>query len=137
MTTREIKKERVSDGASEIIMPKIKRDRKIVLPTYQEVKKVKGIFRNLEYPGTGISFPFRDGWKGPIKTFTLFDGLEYEIPETLANHLNNKCAYKTLKWLASDGTETVNARPLTTASMPNFTQQIDKKTHRFMFQITG
>ena len=63
--------------------------------------------------------------------------MEYEIPESLAKHLNERCCYKTLRWTSADGTETVNAKPLATASMPNFKQEVDKKRHRFMFQITG
>lgn len=121
--------------AFDIISRKLKRDKKIQLPAYEDVPKVRGIFKNLEYPGTGITFPFRAGWKGPIKQFTLFDGVEYEIPETLAKHLNERCAYKTLKWVSTDRTETIYGRPVTSSSMPNFKQEIDKKVHRFMFQI--
>lgn len=126
----------VESSAKDITVPQIKRGKKITLPIYADVQKVKGIFRNLEYPGTAIRFPFRDGWRGPIKNFTFFDGSEYEIPKTLAKHLNERCCYKTLKWVAEDGTSTT-AKPLSSASMPGFTQQINKKTHRFMFQITG
>lgn len=111
--------------------------KRITFPTFDEVPKVRGIFRNIEYPNTGFSFSFRGGWKGPVKNYTLFDGQEYEIPKEVADHLNNRCAYKNMKWVSSDGMETVNAKPLTTSSMPNFKPEINKKTHRFMFQITG
>lgn len=121
----------------DIVPPKLNRDQKIKLPSYEDTPKVTGIFRNLESSGMGISFPFRKGWKGPIKSFTFFDGCKYTIPEALATHLNERCCYKTLKWVSTDGKETVNAKPVSCASMPNFTQEIDKETHRFMFQITG
>lgn len=121
----------------EIKVPEKKRDRRIRLPHYNDVKMVKGIFRNLEFPGTGVSFPFRGGWKGPIQQYTLYDGGEYEIPEDLATHLNENCAYKTLKWVSTDGTETLSAKPVSCPSMPNFKQGIDRKVHRFMFQITA
>lgn len=123
-------------SSQDIKIPELKKGQYVHLPSYEKIKKVKGIFRNLEYPGTGISFPFRKGWKGPVKQFTFFDGLEYEIPETLSDHLNNKCAYKTMKWLAIDGTEIVNAKPIISPSMPNFKKEIGKVTHRFLFQIT-
>ncbi len=110
--------------------------KKVRLPDFKEVQKVKGIFRNVEYPGTGVAFSFRGGWKGPVKHFSLFDGCEYELPKEVADHLNNGCAYKTMKWLSSEG-NSVNAKPLNTPSMPNYTPQVDKKIHRFMFQITG
>ncbi len=125
------------DSSREIKIPEIKRDRKINLPLYDDIKKVKGIFRNLEYPGTGITFPFRGGWKGPVKQYSFFDGLEYEIPEELADHLNNNCCYKEMKWLSADGTETVNAMPVICPSMPNFKKETGKVTHRFLFQIIG
>jgi hypothetical protein len=121
----------------DVVIPELKRNKKFIFPEYKDVEKVKGIFKNIEYAGTGISFPFRGNWKGPIKQYTFFDGLEYEIPRELADHLNNRCAYKTLKWISSDGTEIVNAKPLTSVSMPGFKQEVDKKKHRFMFQITG
>lgn len=121
----------------EIIVPEKKRDKRINLPTYDEINKVRGIFKNLEFPSTGISIPFRAGWKGPIKQFTFFDGCEYVVPETLAKHLNENCAYKTYKWVSTDGKEVMNALPVSTASMPNFRQEIDKKVSRFLFQVLG
>lgn len=125
------------DEPLDTIVPKnFDRSKKISLPCYEDVPKVKGIFRNIEYPGTGISFPFRKGWKGPIKNFTFFDGLEYEVPITLAEHLNNNCAYKTLKWVSSDGIEST-AKPVGPATMPNYAQKVGKVKNRFMFQITG
>lgn len=125
-------RKKVGEGPKEINIPKINREKRIELPTYDKVKKVRGIFRNLEYPGTGISIPFRAGWKGPVRQFDLFDGLEYVIPETLAKHLNENCAYKTYKWVAQDGSE-VTAKP----TMPGYTKEVDKKTHRFLFQVSG
>ena len=141
MTLKTGKKEKntevVRTEAFDINLKTRRRGEKIVLPSYEDTPKVVGIFRNLEYPGSGISFPFRAGWKGPVKQFTFFDGLKYEIPETLAKHLNERCAYKTLKWVSADRTEIMSAKPVLSASMPDFKQEIDKKVHRFMFQITG
>lgn len=138
MQSQSIENENISQSKSEkeIKIPEQKRGKYISLPTYEKVKKLWGIFRNLEYPGTGISFPFRIGWKGPVKQFTFFDGLEYEIPESLVDHLNNNCAYREMKWISADGTETVNAMPIISPSMPNFIKETGKVTHRFLFQIT-
>ena len=121
----------------DITIPVKNAGRRIYLPLYDQVKKVRGIFKCIEMPGTGISFPFRAGWKGPIKHFTMYDGCEYVIPETLAKHLNEKCSYINYKYVAADGTETVNAKPITTPSMPNYRQEIDKRISRFMFQTLG
>jgi len=109
---------------------------KIEIPQYKDVPKVKGIFKNIEVPGSGISFPYRGNWKGPVKQFTFFDGLEYEIPRELADHLNNNCAYIQMKWVAPDGSETT-AKPIESPAMPEHRKEIHKKISRFMFQITG
>lgn len=124
---------KTGEASREINIPKIKRDKRIELPTYEKVKKVRGIFKNLEFPGTGISIPFRAGWKGPVRQFDLFDGVEYVVPETLAKHLNENCAYKTYKWVSLDGKDEMTAKP----TMPGYTKKTDKKVHRFMFQVLG
>jgi hypothetical protein len=129
-------------GPVEIIVQKPKHKGSYKIPTFEETKKVKGTFKNLEMSGAGISFPFRGNWKGPVRQFTFFDGCEYEIPEEVAIHLNGSnawysCTYKSTKWVAADGTETVNAKPVVSPSMPNFKKEIGKKTSRFLFQVTG
>jgi len=97
------------------------------------VKMIKGIFRNLETPGCGVSFPLRLN-KGPVKQWTFFDNGEYEIPIDVAQHLNRNCAYKSYKWVSDDGSSTVTGKPLINSSMPNFRKVVDKITHRFAFQ---
>lgn len=53
-------------------------------------KMVRGMFRNLQTPGSEMSFNFR-GYKGqPIKYYTLKDGCEYEIPLSVKKHLNSQ-----------------------------------------------
>jgi hypothetical protein len=111
---------------------------KIKIPHYNELPMVKGIFKNIEMPGTGISFPFR-AWKGPVKTFTLFDGGEYVIPRVLADHLNDNCHYKVMQWRS--GAEVSTAQPIMIGGggfrpvMEDATKEVKSRTHRFLFQI--
>ena len=60
-------------------------------------KQVKGIFKNIECPGTMLTFSFRK-YKEPIKTYYLMDGGEYELPIEVVEHLNGNCGYKQHAW---------------------------------------
>ena len=92
-------------------------------------------------PGTGVSFTCRF-WKGQPITFHLFDGREYEIPEVVADHLNQDCCYKQLKWIAPDGTIS-SGKPITHSGSnfqgigKDFTKEVQNKNYRFMFQVKG
>lgn len=114
---------------------------KVKIPTYEELPKVKGMFRNAEMPGTGVSFTCRF-WKGTPITFHLFDGREYEIAEVVANHLNENCSYKQMKWITPDGVISTG-KPITIGGSgfqgigKDFTKEVSNKNYRFMFQITG
>ena len=67
---------------------------------------VKGIFKNLECPGTMQSFPFRK-YKEPIKFYHLMDGQTYKLPVEVVEHLNNDCAYKQHKWALGRGNKSI------------------------------
>lgn len=56
-------------------------------------KLVKGIFRCHEPRGGEVTFAWREYKGDPIKQWTLRDGMEYEIPKGLAQHLNKNCGY--------------------------------------------
>ncbi len=113
---------------------------KVTIPNYEDLPMVRGIFRNVEMPGTGFSFPYRN-WKGPIKMFHLFDGCEYVIPRVVADHLNDNCKYKENKWISSEGI--TNAQPILIGgkgfqpTLMNATKEVRISQHRFMFQILG
>lgn len=114
---------------------------RIKIPTYDELPKVKGKFKNIEAPGTGIAFTCRF-WKGPPMTFRFFDGCEYTIPAVLADHLNESCAYKQLRWISPDGVISTG-KPIVQGGSgfqgvgQDFTKEVKNKDYRFMFQITG
>jgi len=123
------------------ILPPVKKTGAYEIPMYKDVKMVKGIFKNIEAPGTGIEFPYRGNWKGPVRNWSFFDGCEYKIPEELARHLNgnndwDSCTYRKLKYVGTDGSETT-AKPIISPSMPGYRKGIGEKKARFLFQITG
>lgn len=95
-------------------------------------KMVKGIFKNIECPGTMVSFPFR-AYKEPIKTYHLMDGGEYELPVELVEHLNKNCAYKVPSWESSEGVVTTG-QPANMPGQPAWQKKIAKVISRFSFQ---
>jgi len=110
---------------------------KIKIPNFNELPLVRGIFKNLERAGTGIEIPLRL-WKGPVKIFSFFDGVEYIIPRVVADHLNDNCYEKVMQW-RSNG-EVTNAAPISGgkgfySSMQDATKEIKAKRHRFLFQV--
>ncbi len=58
---------------------------------------VKGIFKNMECPGTMLTFSFRK-YKEPITTYYLMDGATYDLPIEVVEHLNTNCGYKQHEW---------------------------------------
>jgi len=60
----------------------------------EESKLVKGIFKNLEAPGCNLEFAFKKYPQDPIRLYKFFDGKTYEIPLSVARHINNDCNEK-------------------------------------------
>lgn len=56
-------------------------------------QKVRGKFVFHEVPGGTMSFSFRKYKEDPLETFTLVDGMVYEIPLGVAKHLNQNLSY--------------------------------------------
>jgi len=56
---------------------------------------VEGIFRNLEIPGSPLTFSFSID-KNPAKKYTLIDGEKVTLPLSVAKHINN-CKYSVNK----------------------------------------
>lgn len=114
---------------------------KVKIPHFNELPKVRGIFKNLEAPGTGVKFPCRF-WKGAIMNFHLMDGEEYVIPRVVADHLNENCAYKEYHWKSEKG-EYTQGKPVGIvrdgfkAMGENFHKEVARRTYRYMFQILG
>lgn len=90
---------------------------------------VKGVFKNLECPGTLLSFPFRK-YKEPIKTYHLMDGVVYELPIEVVEHINNNCAYKQHRW-ALGGSKKLIAMDGSDVSSK---KEVARTTSRFAFQ---
>jgi hypothetical protein len=57
----------------------------------EESRMVKGIFRCHEPRGGCVTFSFKKFKWDPVKSYTMYDGMEYEIPLSVARHLNNNC----------------------------------------------
>ena len=75
--------------------PDIKAHPSVRVPENRKI--VKGIFKNLECPGTMLTFSFRK-YKEPIKTYYLMDGGKYDLPIEVVEHLNTNCGYKQHEW---------------------------------------
>jgi hypothetical protein len=124
----------------DVIQSRPKRNKKITIPEFKDVPMVRGVFKNVEAPGLGVSFPFRGNWKGPIKKWTFMDGAEVVIPLELAKHLNGElpghsCCYKKMKWVSDDGKIVSTAQPVSYRTMPGFKKEYDSITNRCMFII--
>lgn len=93
-------------------------------------KMVKGIFKNLESPGVGVSFSFRV-YKEAIKTYNLIHGGEYELPIEVVEHLNKNCGHKKYRWVSKDG-QISTGKPVDTQA--GWTKKVESVVSRFAFQ---
>jgi hypothetical protein len=66
---------------------------KIATQKEDDLRKVKGIFKNLECPNGCVKFAQRKYKGEPVGNYLMWDGQEYEIPLYVAKYLNNNCAY--------------------------------------------
>ncbi len=67
---------------------KDKKDEKRYKEMYErDHKMVKGKFSFLERPGDKLVVPFQKYPGDPLKTWTFYDGMNYEVPYMLAKHL--------------------------------------------------
>lgn len=65
----------------------------VYLKWKEESRMVKGIFRCHEPQGGCVTFSFKKYKWDPVKRYTFYDGMEYEIPLAVARHLNQNCNY--------------------------------------------
>lgn len=74
-------------------------------------KTVRGIFRCHEPRGGSVTLVWREYKGDPVRRYTLFDGVEYEVPKGLAAHLNKNCGYAVhTHILGPDGNPLVDKR---------------------------
>ena len=114
---------------------------KVKLPTYKDLKKYAGTFKNIEAPGMPLTFSYRGNWEGPIEQYSLMDGFDYKLPEEVIDHINGannwkSCTYKKQKWITTEGKETT-AMPLNVSNpsitMPTIQKSVGETKNRFMF----
>lgn len=58
----------------------------------EDLRMVKGIFKNLECPGGCVKFYQRKYKEEPVREYFMWDGREYEVPLYVAKYLNTNCA---------------------------------------------
>jgi hypothetical protein len=125
------------DSSKPVFMVSRLRAGKVVIPSYEEIPKVTGRFKNIEHPGQPITIPFRKGWKGPIRYFTLEENRTLTIPVTLCDTLNDGCAYVEKKWVSPDGS--ASSRPVMDMRggfIPSHLQkEVKNKRSRFQFIV--
>lgn len=85
----------------------------------KDARIVKGRFNCFKPKGGEITFPYRKYKGEPIRTYTLKDGHEYDLPLGVAKHLNN-CGHE------------VHAYLLDEHGNPHI--GVGTKEHRFAFQ---
>jgi len=64
----------------------------------EDLRMVKGIFKNLECPNGCVKFFVRKYKGEPVRDFLMWDGKEYEVPLYVAKNLNNGCCYPVHAW---------------------------------------
>jgi len=69
----------------EVINPEIQRRRKF------DSEIVSGTFHYTQMPGGTLEFCYKKYKGDPIKKYSLVDGMHYDIPRGVANHLNDNC----------------------------------------------
>lgn len=75
----------------------------------EESRLVKGIFRCHEPSGGSVQFSFRKYKWDPTRKYTMRDGEVYEVPLSVARHLNQNCNYAVHSHiLGADGRPTVD-----------------------------
>jgi hypothetical protein len=66
-------------------------DDKVYRMWKEESRLVKGVFRCMEPAGGCVRFCFRKYKWDPVQWYTMYDGETYEVPLSVARHLNQNC----------------------------------------------
>ena len=83
----------VTEKKEKVEAPPAVSDNPVYLKWKEESKMVKGVFRCHEPRGGSVTFSFKKYKWDPVKTYTMVDGREYEVPLAVARHLNQNCNY--------------------------------------------
>lgn len=76
----------------------------------EESRIVKGRFQCFQPVGGSVSFSFKKYKDDPVTTYNMKDGEIYEIPLSVARHLNQNCKYPINTLAMNDnGTQRVDA----------------------------
>ena len=79
--------------------------KKIQAQKEEDLRMVRGIFKNLECPNGFLKFSYKKYKGESVRTYSMFDGKEYEVPLYIAKHLNNNCCYPVhANSIGADGT---------------------------------
>jgi hypothetical protein len=114
--TQIVDKPTLTDPARKELQEKIERQKE------DDLRMVRGIFKNLECPNGCLKFSQRKYKGEPVHEYLLWDGKEYELPLYVAKYLNNNCAYP------------VHAASIDSDGKP--TSTIGKMVNRFAFIST-
>ena len=123
----------VLDEGTEVARITQNRDRKIVIPTYDELEKVNVVFHNLEAPGLMLKNMCFKMWKGVTRRFTFVDGGKYRLPKVLVDHVNKNCQVKRDVYRHDNGMISPTS-PIKSETMPDFYKETIVEAKRFLFQ---
>lgn len=107
---------KLTDPAREDLQKKIEKNKE------EDLRMVRGIFKNLECPNGSVRFSQRKYKGEQVREYVMWDGREYEVPLYVAKYLNNNCAYP------------VHAASLDADGKPSET--VGKMVNRFAFIST-
>ncbi len=119
------------------------RDRQIALQKKTQFDwdhmMVKGTFRFHECKGGVNSFFFRKYKADVIKKYTMIDGNDYEVPQMVADHLNDNCKMPKYRFDTATG---VHPGKMSTSSRaiqsnPAYNQVVDREDDRMNFYVKG
>lgn len=100
---------------------------------------VRGIFRFHEVPGGYNEFFFRKYKEDKVQKYAMFDGQTYEIPQMVADHLNDNCKTPVYNYVRSDqvhvGVPAMGSQGMSSA--PEYEVRETKQIDRMSFQIVG
>lgn len=100
----------------------------------RDSEMVTGIFKNLETPGGGARFMYKQYPGDDFVAYELFDGQAYRIPRGVARHLNNNCFYWEYQHMNGEsGEQGLRLSPVDARMGKTDSYTTRRKVHRFAF----